>query len=58
MNLYRPSNKMLDFQIPLNDLTAHEIIIPNEKMIVGRWNINVNWKYRGEDYLYKKEIVY
>ncbi|MCM4157857.1 FixH family protein [Gramella sp. AN32] len=58
INLYRPSNKMLDFEIPLKDLTSHEIILPNEKMIDGRWNLSVNWKIRGKEYLFKKEILH
>ncbi len=56
IHLYRPSNKILDFEIPLTDLDSHEITIPNDKMINGRWNIMVNWTYENEEYLFKKEI--
>jgi len=58
IHLYRPSNKVLDFKIPLTGLETNEVIIPNEKMIDGRWNIIVNWTYKNEDYLFKKEINY
>jgi len=58
IQLYRPSNKVLDFKIPLTGLETNEVIIPNEKMIDGRWNIIVNWRYENEDYLFKKEINY
>ena len=58
IHLYRPSNKVLDFKIPLTGLKTNEVIIPNEKMIDGRWNIIVNWTYKNEDYLFKKEINY
>ena len=58
ISLYRPSNKILDFDIPLKDLSAHEVIIPEKKMITGRWNVIVNWEYNGEAYLFKKEINY
>ena len=57
VTLYRPSNKKLDFQIPLK-LSNSEMIIPDERLVPGRWNTIVQWNYDGEDYLYKKEIVY
>ena len=56
IHLYRPSNKMLDFEVPLTGLATNKIEIPNEKMINGRWNIMVNWTYKNEEYLFKKEI--
>ncbi len=58
VSMYRPSNKQLDFNIPLNDLKDWRVEVPEDKMIGGRWNIFVNWKYEGEDYLFKKEILY
>ncbi|RKS53685.1 FixH protein [Gillisia mitskevichiae] len=58
IHLYRPSNKILDFEIPLSNLDSHEITIPKEKMISGRWNIMVNWTYENVEYLFKKEINY
>ncbi len=58
IHLYRPSNKVLDFEIPLTGLESNEVTIPNEKMIDGRWNIMVNWTYKNEEYLFKKEINY
>lgn len=55
---YRPSNKALDFSISLSELTNGEIIIPEEKLVAGRWNMSVNWSHKGKDFLIKKEIVY
>jgi nitrogen fixation protein FixH len=57
INFYRPSNQKLDFNIPLN-LKAHQVLIHNDKLVSGRWNINIHWKYEGKPYLYKNEIVY
>lgn len=57
VTLYRPSNKKLDFEIPLK-LSSSEMIIPDERLVPGRWNTIVQWNYDGEDYLYKNEIVY
>lgn len=55
--LYRPSNKKLDFQEPLQ-LTGQELLIPDERLVPGRWNTIVQWSYKGKDYLFKDEIVY
>ena len=55
--LYRPSNKQMDFQLPLN-LSNSDLLIPDKLLVPGRWNTIVRWSYEGEDYLYKKEIVY
>lgn len=55
--LYRPSNKTLDFQESLQ-LSSPDVLIPDERLVSGRWNTIVQWNYEGKDYLYKKEIVY
>jgi nitrogen fixation protein FixH len=55
--LYRPSNMILDFELPL-DILNSKMIIPKQKMLDGRWNITIEWSYQGKPYLYKKEIVY
>src|SRR5690554_3237149 len=57
VTLYRPSNKKLDFEIPLK-LSSSELLIPDERMVPGRCNTIVQCNYEGEDYLYKKEITY
>ncbi|MCG9971899.1 FixH family protein [Christiangramia crocea] len=56
--LYRPSNKNLDFQIPLSEVKTREFLIPGEKLVDGRWNVSVNWNTKGKEYLFKKEIVF
>lgn len=55
--LYRPSNKQLDFEMPIS-LSNHNLLIPDKRLSDGRWNIKVDWQYNGKSYLYKKEIVY
>ena len=55
--LYRPSNKKLDFQMPLQ-LSTNNLLIPDGRLVAGRWNTIVQWKYNEKDYLYKNEIVY
>ncbi len=55
--LYRPSNEKLDFDLPLNP-TSSNLLIPDNKMLDGRWNITMEWVYEGTSYLYKKQITY
>ena len=55
--LYRPSNKQFDFEIPIS-LSNHNLLIPDKRLLDGRWNIKVDWQYNGTDYLFKKEIIY
>ena len=57
ISLYRPSNKLLDFEtsIQLSDST---FLITDKRLLDGPWNLKINWKVNGEAYLYKKEIVY
>lgn len=58
VSFYRPSNKMLDFQVPFKELIGNSLIVPEEKLVKGRWNININWTNRDKDFLFKKEIIY
>lgn len=55
--LYRPSNQKLDFEIPL-DLSSPDLLIPDNNLIDGRWNIIINWRYEGKSFMYKEEISY
>ena len=55
--LYRPSNQKLDFSLPIK-LSGFDLLIPEKRLLDGRWNITIDWKYDGTDYLYKKQIVY
>ncbi|WP_299382102.1 FixH family protein [uncultured Lacinutrix sp.] len=55
--LYRPSNETLDFNLELN-LTSSHLLIPDNKMLGGRWNITIDFMYEGTPYLYKEQITY
>jgi nitrogen fixation protein FixH len=55
--LYRPSNQQLDFELPMK-LSGRNLLIPDNRLIDGRWNITVAFTYENKDYLYKKPIVY
>ncbi len=55
--LYRPSNKHLDFDTEIS-LSSHTLLIPDKRLLGGRWNITIDWKYNGTSYMYKQEISY
>ena len=56
--VYRPSNKSLDFNISLNKLSSNKILIPENRLVEGRWNISVSWKYDTVNYLFRNKTTY
>ncbi|PXX25974.1 FixH family protein [Arenibacter sp. ARW7G5Y1] len=57
VSLYRPSNKHLDFDLPLS-LSEDYLLIPDNRLLDGRWDIKVFWEYKGEAFLFKEKITY
>ena len=57
ISLYRPSDKHLDFDLPISQSDAH-LLIPDERLLDGRWDIKIAWKYQNEDYLQKESLTY
>ncbi|APG65092.1 cytochrome C oxidase Cbb3 [Tenacibaculum todarodis] len=55
--LYRPSNKQLDFEIPIS-LSNTYLLVPEDRLLDGRWNIIVKWKIKDKDFLFKEELIY
>lgn len=55
--LYRPSNRHFDFEIPIS-LSNHTLLIPDNRLLGGRWNLTVDWSYDEVQYLYKEEITH
>ncbi|SHI29754.1 FixH family protein [Algibacter luteus] len=55
--LYRPSNKQLDFDTAIS-LSNSNLLIPDKRLVDGRWNIKIDWQYKGKSYLYKESINY
>ena len=56
ISFYRSSSAKMDFDVPLS-LSDSSILIPKEKLLGGRWEINMEWQYEGKQYL-TKETVY
>ncbi|WP_166964932.1 FixH family protein [Yeosuana marina] len=55
--LYRPSNKQLDFETPIS-LSENYLLVPDKRLLDGRWNLTVDWQYNGTPYIYKASINY
>ena len=55
--LYRPSNKQLDFDIPISTSNTY-LLVPEQRLVDGRWNIIVFWTHKNKPYLFKNEIIY
>uniref|UniRef100_UPI00404B560C FixH family protein n=1 Tax=Flavobacterium sp. TaxID=239 RepID=UPI00404B560C len=55
--LYRPSNEKLDSETQIS-LSSSQLIIPKDKLIVGNWDITIDWEYQGVQYRSKETIYY
>ena len=53
--LYRPSNKYLDFEIPIS-LSNTYLLVPEKRLLGGRWNLSVSWNYENKEYFFNKEL--
>ena len=56
--LYRPSNKQLDFEMLIAISDSSYLLMPDKRLLDGRWDIIVDWTYNQQSYLFKKEIFY
>lgn len=57
VSLYRPSNKHLDVNFPIS-LSKTHLLIPDNRLVDGRWDITVAWSYEGNAFLHKEKLVY
>ncbi|NND14981.1 MAG: FixH family protein [Eudoraea sp.] len=57
VSLYRPSNKHLDFDFPIS-LSSTHLLIPDKRLLDGRWDIKILVTHEGKQYLFKKRITY
>lgn len=55
--LYRPSNKKFDFVTPLTLTNSSSLVIPANKLIKGRWDVQMEWQYKDVKFL-SKEVIY
>lgn len=57
MSLYRPSNKQLDFVTSIT-ISDTMLLIPESRLVDGRWDIRLEWEYQGKPYLYRGRFTY
>ncbi len=57
VSLYRPSNKQLDFNLKISLSNSH-LLIPDNRLLGGRWDIKIKWQHENKDYLVKESITY
>jgi nitrogen fixation protein FixH len=57
VSLYRPSNKHLDFDLDISLSNSH-LLIPDNRLLDGRWDIKIRWAKDQENFLIKKSITY
>ena len=57
VSLYRPSNKHLDFDLPISLSNSH-LLIPDKRLLDGRWDIKIAWEYLDKPFLVKESINY
>lgn len=55
VSFYRPSNKKLDFQVPIS-LSKPSLLIPKMNLVGGRWDILIDWEYDAKSYKLKETI--
>jgi nitrogen fixation protein FixH len=55
VSLYRPSNKKLDFEVPIS-ISSSTLLRPKKSLVGGRWDINMEWQYDGKSYLSKQTL--
>lgn len=57
VSLYRPSNKQLDFEMPIL-ISEKSLLVPENRLVDGRWDIIVEWSYNNIKYFHKEDLKY
>ncbi len=57
VSLYRPSNRHLDVNFPISLSNTH-LLIPDSQLVDGRWDITIEWQYKGNSFLHKEKLRY
>ena len=39
-------------------LDKNTMLVVDDKLINGRWNVKVDWKYDDQEYMFKKNLFY
>ena len=54
--LYRANNKKLDQHIPIQLDAENKMLIPTDKILTGRWKLEVEWETDGKSYFDKRVL--
>lgn len=57
ISLYRPSNRKLDFEIPIA-LSDSLMLVPAWRLPEGRWDLTIKWETSGTEYQQKERLSY
>lgn len=57
VSLYRPSDQQLDFDLPIV-LSGNYLLIPDNRLLDGRWDILITATQNGKPFKYKESIIY
>jgi nitrogen fixation protein FixH len=55
---FRPSNKALDFETPIQMDAEGRQQISTQKLLPGLWKVQVNWSAGGKDYYTEETVVW
>lgn len=53
----RLSNDKLDFKKEIR-VQNHRFTIPKDNLVEGKWEVKIDWKYKGKEYMLKKSVFY
>ncbi len=57
VSIYRPSDQSMDKNYPII-LSDSKLLIPNQALADGRWDITLKFEYLNKPYFIKKQIVF
>ena len=57
VSLYRPSNKKLDFEIPIS-ISSSTLLIPKKSLVGGLWDITLSWTYDDKSYIESQRVYF
>ena len=57
LSLYRPSNRLLDTDFPL-ELSGSALLIPDRNLVPGRWDLTIRWRYGDKNFMHKQKLTY
>lgn len=57
VSFFRPSTKVLDFELPLV-INDNKMLIEHDNLVAGKWKITIDFTSNSEQYLVKRFITY